>query len=56
MTNKEYARTDKDFQQACEKVGLPFDKIGKGKGKHELTRQASKWRRWEGLAWGEGRS
>jgi hypothetical protein len=44
MTNKEFAEKNKDFIRACKKVNLEPTK-----------RQASKWKRKKGLAWGEGR-
>jgi len=44
MTNKEFAKSNEGFQEACERVELK-----------PTTRQASKWRRQKGLAWKEGR-
>lgn len=56
MTNKERAESNTDFIEACNKVGLPFQRYGAKQGvKNSLTRQASKWRRKIGLAWKEGR-
>ena len=39
MSNKEFAKTDQAFINACEKVGIPATK-----------RQASKWRSKKGKA------
>jgi len=44
MTNRQFAKTNGEFQKACKQVGL-----------EPTTRQASKWRRKLGLAWKEGR-
>jgi hypothetical protein len=52
MTNKEFAKTDKAFQEACAKVKLPQEKH-KELG---LSRQAGKWQRKTGKAYKEGRS
>ena len=49
MTNKEFANSDNQFQEACKKVNLPerkHEKLG-------LKRQASKWRNKKGLAYKE---
>ena len=40
MTNREFAKTDKDFKEACEAVEV-----------QPTVRQASKWRRGKGKAW-----
>jgi hypothetical protein len=64
MTNREFSLKDKEFIDACSKVGLPnHESVIKTKGKTAkrmtanvgLTRQASKWRMRKGLAWKEGR-
>lgn len=44
MTNREFAKTNEDFQEACKHVKLK-----------PTTRQASKWKMRKGLAWKEGR-
>ena len=40
MTNREFAKTNMEFGEACKRVKLK-----------PTTRQASKWRRKKGLAW-----
>lgn len=60
MTNREFAEKDPVFASACLAAGLPFEKAHGPKagrpqasttGRHDLVRQASKWRRGRGLAW-----
>lgn len=56
MTNEEFARTDKQFQAACAKAGLPKTAVHKRGGStvsatvSSLARQAGKWRKGKGLA------
>lgn len=40
MTNREFAATDKEFREACERAGIP-----------PSQRQASKWRLKDGKAY-----
>ena len=40
ITNREFAQSNQEFRDACQKVGLP-----------PTTRQASKWRLGLGKAW-----
>ena len=40
MTNREFAKADNGFREACEAVGIS-----------PTVRQASKWRRGKGKAW-----
>jgi len=40
ITNREFAQSNQEFRDACQKVGIP-----------PTTRQASKWRLGLGLAW-----
>ena len=40
MTNQEFAQSDKAFQEACKRAGIPATR-----------RQASKWRLKDGKAW-----
>jgi hypothetical protein len=44
QTNKDFAKTDTKFREACEKAGIT-----------PTARQASKWRMKRGKAWQMGR-
>jgi len=47
MTNAEFAKTDKNFLEACEKVTL----LNRYENFKPSARQASKWRMHKGIAW-----
>jgi len=47
MTNAEFAKTDKKFLEACERV----TRIYNYRDFKPSTRQASKWRNQKGIAW-----
>ncbi len=44
MTNRQFSKTNKEFIEACQNVGL-----------EPTVRQASKWQMKRGKAWNEGR-
>lgn len=66
MTNKEFAKTNRNFVEACGKVGLPDHQtivkhrgmkpaVTNNSGIISLTRQASKWNMKKGRAYKDGR-
>ena len=54
MTNQKFAETNEEFIHACGKIPWK-DKEGKSTTLPPTSRQASKWRNKQGLAWKKGR-